>query len=35
MAALVPVLRAAYGMATTHIQLAGISQHAIADEVIE
>jgi hypothetical protein len=31
MAALVPVLRAADGMATT----TGISQHAIADEVIE
>jgi putative ABC transport system substrate-binding protein len=35
MAALVPVLRAADGTATTHIQSAGISQLARADEVIE
>jgi hypothetical protein len=35
MAALVSVLRAADGTATTHIKSAGISQHGRADEVIE
>jgi hypothetical protein len=35
MATLVPVLRAADGTATTHIQSARISQLARADEVIE